>query len=117
MGGSKRRSRRQLLRDGLTVAAGAALLPALGCPTDDPCDPVGGGDDDDDSAGDDCTPVAGEIANEELERTVIRVHDTRVTDYDYSDPVASPSHSRIGGHGSLVRRVGRRQRGARRGGG
>jgi hypothetical protein len=95
MGGSKRRSRRELLRDGLTVAAGAALLPAIGCPTDEPCEPADGGDDD--SAGDGCVPVSGELANDELERTVIRVHDTRVTDYDYSDPVASPSHSRIDG--------------------
>ncbi len=92
MGRTRSRTRRQVLQEGLTAAAGVALLPALGCPTEDPCEPAG--DDDDDSAAG-CTPVAGVIANGELERTVIRVHDTRVTDYDYLDPVNEPSHAHI----------------------
>ncbi len=108
MTGPKRRSRRQVLRDGLTVAAGAALLPAVGCPTEEgPCDgwtgdddTTGGGDDDTTGGGDDdttegCSPVDGVIDNADLERTVIRVHDPSVTDYDYSDPVNEPSHAHI----------------------
>ncbi len=93
MKGHRKRSRRQILQDGLTVAAGAALLPAIGCPTEDTCDNWQGDDDDDD--GWECTPDIGVVDNPDLERSVVRVHDTRVSDYDYADPVNEPSHAHI----------------------
>ena len=85
---TRRRTRRELLQDGLTAAAGAALLPGLGCPTDeDPCE-----DWVDDSGSE---PLDGVLNNADLDRTVIRILDTRVTDYDYADPVNEPSHQHI----------------------